>query len=214
MPFGLSNAPSTFMRLMNEVLKPLIGKCVVVYFDDILIFSKTVDDHLLHLRVVLDILRTNQLYLKLKKCEFQESKLPFLGYIVAAHGLQVDEQKVAAIRDWPTPKTIHDVRSFHGLATFYHWFIWNFSFIVAPLTNFLKQGCFQWGPNQDASFSIIKEKLTIAFVLALLDFNKVFEIETNASMTGLGAILTQDGRPLEYFSGKLNYAHQKWCTYD
>lgn len=119
MPFGFSNAPGTFIRLMNQVLKPFISKYVVVYFDDILIYSKSVQEHLNHLQLVFEALHSSKLFLNLKKCEFIVDKLLFLGFVVGVHGIQVDENKIIAIRDWPTSQSVHDVRSFHGLATFY-----------------------------------------------------------------------------------------------
>ncbi|XP_061993791.1 uncharacterized protein LOC133711705 [Rosa rugosa] len=143
MPFGLSNAPSTFMHLMNQVLRPFIGTFVVVYFDDILIYSRSEEEHLDHLRQVLEVLQENQLYINLKKCTFLTDKLLFLGYVVSSEGIHVDEDKVKAIREWPTPKTVSDVRSFHGLATFYRRFVPNFSTITAPLTECLKKGKFR-----------------------------------------------------------------------
>jgi len=142
MPFGLSNAPSTFMRLMTQVLKPFMSHCVVVYFDDILIYSKNIDEHLDHIRQVLVVLRQNELFVKLKKCNFLTIRLVFLGFIISSEGVHVDEEKVKAIRDWPKPETITDVRSFHGLVTFYRRFIRNFSTIIAPITDCLKKGKF------------------------------------------------------------------------
>uniref|UniRef100_A0A5B7BER3 RNA-directed DNA polymerase n=1 Tax=Davidia involucrata TaxID=16924 RepID=A0A5B7BER3_DAVIN len=214
MPFGLSNAPSTFMRIMNQVLKPFIGKFVVVYFDDILIYSKSEREHLEHVREVLLALRESKLYINMKKCCFLTTRLLFLGFIIGSEGIQVDEEKVRAIRDWPTPKTVHDIRSFHGLATFYRRFIRNFSSIVAPITDCMKKGKFRWEDDQEASFALIKEKLSTAPVLALPSFEKLFQVDCDASITGIGAVLSQEGRPVEFFSEKLNEARQKWTTYE
>ena len=123
MPFGLSNAPSTFMRLMNQVLKPFIGKFVLVYFDNILIYSKTEVAYYNHVREVLAVLQANELYINLKKCSFLTDKLLFLRYVVSVDGLHVVEDKVDAVREWPTPKTVSDVQSFLRLATFYRRFV-------------------------------------------------------------------------------------------
>ncbi|KAK9922731.1 hypothetical protein M0R45_031180 [Rubus argutus] len=154
MPFGLSNAPSTFMRLMNQVLRPFSGSFVVIYFNDILIYSKTKEEHMVHLRQVLSALQENKLYVNLKKCTFCTNKLLFLGFIVGEDGIQVDEEKVRAIREWPAPKTVSEVRSFHGLATFYRRFVRNFSTITAPITECLKQGKFHWGDEQEKEFCL------------------------------------------------------------
>ncbi|KAJ4719092.1 RNA-directed DNA polymerase [Melia azedarach] len=181
MPFGLSNAPSTFMRLMNQVLKPFAFKFIVVYFDDILIYSSDEESHLVHLREVFKALRENKLFVNLKKCNFMQRNLVFLGFVVGADGITVDESKVKAIRDWPTPKNVSEVRSFHGLATFYRRFIRNFSTIAAPITKCMKKGKFSWGAEQNKSFIILKEKLCTVPVLALANFDKVFEVECDAS---------------------------------
>ena len=134
MPFGLTNAPSTFMRLMNHVLHVFIGKFVVVYFDDILVYSKNLDEHVTHLRAVFEVLRKEKLYANLKKCIFCTNELTFLGYVVNDKGIHVDQEKVKVIREWPKPTCVSDVRSFHGLASFYRRFIKDFSTIAAPLT--------------------------------------------------------------------------------
>jgi hypothetical protein len=139
MPFGLSNAPSTFMRLMSHVLRKYIGLFVVVYFDDILVYSKTFDDHMKHIRVVFETLRDSKLYGKLTKCYFCKESVVFLGYIISSMvGVKVDEEKIKAIQDWPKPASIADVRSFHGLASFYKRFVKDFSSIVAPMIECLK----------------------------------------------------------------------------
>ncbi|GJX58806.1 RNA-directed DNA polymerase [Tanacetum coccineum] len=138
MPFGLSNAPSTFMRLMNQVLKQFLNRFIVVYFDDILVYSITEMDHQSHLQQLFEVLDREKLYGNLEKCDFFASQVTFLGYIVSAQGIQVDNKKIQAIQDWPVSQTIQQVRSFHGLAFFYRRFIKNFSIIVAPMTEVTK----------------------------------------------------------------------------
>ncbi|KAH9686118.1 Endonuclease [Citrus sinensis] len=215
MPFGLSNAPSTFMRLMNHVLRAFIGKFVVVYFDDILIYSKGLDEHIEHLQSVLTVLRKEKLYANLKKCSFCTNQIVFLGYVVSAKGIDVDEEKVKAIKEWPTPKSVSEVRSFHGLASFYRRFVKDFSTLAAPLTEIVKKHVgFKWGSEQEKAFNLIKEKLVSAPLLALPDFTKTFEIECDASGIGIGAVLMQEGRPIAYFSEKLGGAALNYPTYD
>jgi hypothetical protein len=159
MPFGLTNAPSTFMRLMNHVLRAFIGRFVVVYFDDIPIYSKNIDDHVVHLKSVLDVLMKKRLFANLKKCTFYTDKLVFLGFVVSAQGIQVDEEKVHAIQDWPSPTSIGNVRSFHGLASFFRRFVKEFSSLAAPLTEVIKKNIgFRWGEEQEKAFQLIKEK--------------------------------------------------------
>ena len=166
MPFGLTNAPSTFMRLMNHVLRAYICKLVVVYFDDILIYSTSLEDHLAHLEKVLETLRQEHLYANLKKCTFCTDQLVFLGFVVSSQGLKVDEEKIKAVQDWPTPITIGHVRSFHGLASFYRRFVKDVSTIAAPLTSVIKKDvAFKWGTEQDKAFQKLKDILTNVPVL-------------------------------------------------
>lgn len=214
MPFGLSNAPSTFMRVMNQALRPFIGKFVVVYFDDILIFSHSLEDHLRHLSEVLQVLRRDKFYATLKKCEFGSAKVHFLGYIVSADGLSVDPSKITVIQSWPTPTTITDVRSFHGLASFYRRFVPQFSAIMAPFTDCIRDGHFGWTEEAAHAFSVIKDKLCSAPVLALPDFSLVFELHSDASKTGIGAVLSQRGRPIAFYSEKLSGARFRYSTYN
>ncbi|XP_023633718.1 uncharacterized protein LOC111829263 [Capsella rubella] len=214
MPFGLSNAPSTFMRVMNQALRPFIGKFVVVYFDDILIFSTSEDAHLEHLRAVLQVLRREQLYAGKQKCEFGATEVLFLGYVISDKGLAVDQAKVEAVRSWPVPRTVTKVRSFHGLASFYRRFVHHFSSIMAPITNCMKDGTFTWTTEADTAFALIKEKLTTAPVLVLPDFTITFELHCDASKLGIGAVLSQLGRPVAYYSEKLAGARSRYNTYD
>ena len=175
MPFGLTNAPSIFMRLMNHVLQEFLGKSVVVYFDDILVYSKNLEEHIEHLRQVLMVLRKDQLYVNFKKCHFCSDSVVFLGFIVGKDGLRVDEVKINAIKEWPQPTTMSQVRSFLGLADFYRRFVKGFSAIASPLIELTKKGVsYTWGPAQDAAFSTLRERLTTAPLLGLPDFSCPF----------------------------------------
>ena len=214
MPFGLSNAPSTFMRFMNHILKPCVGNFVVVYFDDILIYSKNSMEYLEHLRQLFSILREQRLFVNLKKCDFYADRIIFLGYVVTKDGIEMDRSKIEAITNWPTPSSIHDVRSFPRLVSFYRRFIRGFSSIMAPITECLKGDKFKWTSVDEESFELIKKKVTEAPCLVLPDFNKVFEVECDASQVGIGAVLSQEGRPIAFFSEKLNEAKRKYSTYD
>ncbi|PKU71894.1 RNA-directed DNA polymerase [Dendrobium catenatum] len=214
MPFGLCNAPSTFMRLMSEVLQPFAGKFCVSYFDDILVYSNSLEDHILHLTRLFQTLRNSKLYLNLPKCEFATTQVYFLGFVVSREGIQVDPRKVSAVREWPVPKSLSDIRSFHGLANFYRRFIRGFSLIMAPITDVLKGHSFIWSTTQQQSFENIKKALSSAPILALPNFEKPFQVDTDASGIGIGAVLYQEDRPLEYFSEKLSTSRQKWTVYE
>ena len=215
MPFGLSNAPSTFMRLMNHVLRSLIGKFVVVYFDDILIYSKSLEEHVEHVKQVLSILRSEKLFANLPKCTFAKDKLVFLGFVVSSKGIEVDDSKVEAILNWPTPTSVGQIRSFHGLAGFYRRFVKDFSTIACPLNELTKKNVpFVWGKAQQLAFDELKKRLTQAPLLVLPDFSKTFEIECDASGIGIGGVLMQNGRPVAYHSEKLDGARLNYPIYD
>ena len=200
---------------MNEVLRPFIGKFVVVYFDDILIYSKSLTEHLDHLRVVFYALRAARLFGNLEKCTFCTERVSFLVYVVTSQGIEVDDAKVQAIRSWPTPTMVTQVRSFHGLVRFYRCFVKDFSTIAAPLNELTKKGvAFHWGEEQEASFALLKDKLTHAPLLQLPDFGKTFELECDASGVSIDGILMQDGKPVAYFSEKLSGPVLNYSTYD
>ena len=217
MPFGLTNAPSTFMRLMNHVLNAFLGKFVVLCFDDILIYSKNLNKHVIHLRNILELLffRKKKLYDNLKKSNFCTNEVVFLGFVVNEKGIQVDLEKIRAINEQPRPASVTEVRSFHGLASFYRRFIRNFSTLAAPLTECVKKNVgFKWEKEQEQAFNLLKEKLCSAPLLSLPNFANTFEIECDASGIGIGAVLMQEGRPIAYFSEKLNGAALQYPTYD
>ncbi|PKI58591.1 hypothetical protein CRG98_021054 [Punica granatum] len=214
MSFGLSNALRTFMRVMNQILQPFIGWCVVVYFDDILIYSANPEQHVAHLREVLSVLRREKLYAALKKCVFKRSEVLFLGYVVVDDGLRVDSSKVEAVRQSPRPTSITEVISFHGLASFYKRFIPHFNSIMAPLTDCMKGGKFEWIEGAETAFQKIKKRLTTAPILVLPDFQQPFELHYDASKVEIGAVLRQNSRPIAFFSEKLTGPKVRYSTYD
>eukprot|EP00253_Pinus_taeda_P029627 PITA_29627 len=170
MLFGLCNAPATFMRVMDDVLRPFLDDFVIVYLDDILIFSKSREDHVMHVRKVLNVLKKNQLFLKMSKCEFGKTSLVYLGHIVGGGALRINPSKIESIVKWPTPKSITEVRSFLGAAQYWRKFISNFSSIVAPMHAVTSvKRAFQWGGKQQKAFESLKEKISSASVLALPD---------------------------------------------
>ena len=164
---------------------------------------------------MLVVLRKEKIYANLKKCSFCMNKVVFLCYVVSTKGIEVDEENVKAIKEWSTPKSITEVRSFHGLTSFYHRFVKNFSTLAAPLIEIVKKYVgFKWGSEQDRAFIEIKERLCSAPLLALLDFSKTFEIECDASRIGIGVVLMQEKQSIAYFSEKLNGATLNYPTYD
>jgi hypothetical protein len=216
MSFGLTNMPSTFMRFMNEVLKDFIGKFVIVYLDDILIFSKTEAEHLKHLATVMKRLQQEKLLINMKKSSFMKTELIYLGFVISADKLKMDPDKVEVIKNWPSPKSIFEVRSFHGLASFCRKFIRNFNGISTPMmdTVMKRHKYFHWTKEAEKSFNLLKEKIIEQPILVLPDFSKTFHVRCDASGFKIGEVLIQDERPVTYFSEKLNEAKVKYSTYD
>jgi hypothetical protein len=215
MPFGLCNAPATFMRVMNDVLRPFLDDCVIVYLDDILIFSKSREEHVMHVKQVLDVLRKEKLFLKMSKCEFGKTSLIYLGHIVGGGELKIDPSKVKVILEWPKPNNVTEVRSFLGATQYWRKFIANFSSIAAPLhaVTSVKQ-VFQWGGKQQKAFDTLKETISSAPVLALPNLRQPFEIQTDASNYAMGAVLLQHGKPICFHSETFNGVVINYPTYD
>ena len=162
MPFGLTNAPATFQSLMNDVLRPYLRRFVLVFFDDILIYSPTWSEHLQHVKLVLTTMRANKLALKHSKCIFGAPTVSYLGHVISAEGVAMDCDKVEAVTSWPTPRSTRALRGFLGLAGYYRKFIQEFGLIAAPLTKLLKKEGFHWSPEVDAAFAALKQALSTA----------------------------------------------------
>jgi hypothetical protein len=199
MSFGLTNTPAYFMYLMNSVFMPELDKFVVVFINDILIYSKSEEEHAQHLRVILQWLCDHQLYAKFSRCAFWLKYVPFLGHVISVEGIAVDPSKVQEVLDWKSPKLVMQIRSFLGLAGYYRWFIPNFSKIAKPMTQLLeKDAKFKWSPQCEEAFLTLKKLLTTAPVLAQPDIEKSFDVYCDASGTGIGGVLMQDSRTIAY----------------
>jgi hypothetical protein len=214
MPFGLSNAPGTFQALMNEIFAEYLRKFILVFFDDILIYSSDISSHCQHLSIALQLLRDNKLYAKKSKCVFGAPQVEYLGHIIKGEGVSTDPAKISAVADWVAPASVKQLRSFLGLTGYYRRFIKNYGLICRPLYDLLKKVPFLWTETQEAAFCTLKQALISAPVLALPNFSQPFVLETNASGSGLGAVLMQDGKALAYFSVALGPKNTALSTYE
>ena len=215
MPFGVSNAPGVFMEYMNRIFHPYLDNFVVVFIDDILIYSKTEEEHAGHLRIVLQVLREKKLYAKLSKCEFWLKEVSFLGHVISSGGISVDPAKVVAVLQWETPKSATEIRSFLGLAGYYRRFIEGFSKLALPLTQLTKKGqVYVWDAACEASFVELKRRLTSAPVLILPNPGEPFVVYCDASLMGLGGVLMQNGKVVAYASRQLKVHERNYPTHD
>jgi hypothetical protein len=215
MSFGLTNAPTHFMYLMNFVFIPELDKFMVVFIDNILIYFKTKEEHADHLRIVLMRLREHQLYAKFSKCEFWLDKVQFLGHVLSTEGVAVDPSKVKDILDWKPPTTLHQVRSFLGMVGYYGRFIPDFTRIAKPITELLKNHVkFVWSPECDKAFEKLKKLLTTTPVLAQLDIAKPFDVYCDAFGIGIRCLLMQEGRVVAYASRQLKRHEENYPTHD
>lgn len=221
--FGLTNSPAVFSQMMMKLFRPYIGKFLLVYLDDLLVYSKTEEEHYEHLRLIFQLCRTHQLYLKLSKCEFFKKEVHYLGHVISAQGISVDPNKTKAVNTWPVPKTLKQLRSFLGFANYFRKFIQGYSRLVTPLTDLTKGAANKyqnithlWTTDCQASFDDVKYALTHAPVLAMPDLSRPFEVVADArgdNLSGaLGAVLLQDGHPVAYESRKLSSAEVHYTT--
>jgi hypothetical protein len=215
MPFGVTNAPAVFMDLMNRIFLPYLDEFVVVFIDDILVYSKSEEDHEKHLRTVLQTLRREKLYAKPSKCEFNLRSISFLGHVVSAEGISVDPSKIQAVRDWPVPRTVKEIQSFIGLAGYYRRFVQDFSKIAAPITRLTRKGeRYEWTEECASAFEKLKEKLTTTPILKTPSGTGGMVIYSDASGKGLGCVLMQHGHVIAYASRQLKPHERNYPTHD
>lgn len=215
MPFGLTNAPATFQSIMNQVFAPLLRKCVLVFVDDILLYSPSLAEHIVQLRQVFQLLDQHHLLINQSKCPFALQELEYLGHIIGVNGVSTDPEKVTAVTKWPAPTNLKNLRGFLGLTGYYRKFIRNYGIIAQPLTQLLKKGVlFIWGPAQQVAFSTLKSAMSAALVLAMPNFNLPFVLETDASNQGVGAVLMQQEHPVAFMSKALGPRNQTMSVYE
>lgn len=215
LPFGLTNAPATFMTLMNDVFREELDCCVIIYLDDLLIFSKDPHQHAIDLEKILAKLKAEKLYAKLSKCEFFKSEVAFLGHVVSAEGIKVDPSKVKCIVEWPALTCVLDIQSFLGLVNYYRRFIQNLAKIAAPLTELLKKkNPFIWSTLQVKAFQALKDALVHAPVLAIFNPAKDVSVHADASNFAVAAVLMQDGHPIAFESRKLSSAEMNYPIHE
>lgn len=204
MPFGLSNAPTMFQALMNSIFQYALRRFVLVFFDDILVYSSNRAQHLKYLETVLMTLQTHHLFAKFSKCSFGTTEVDYLSHVVSFAGVTMDQNKVTAILQWPIPSSVKHLQGFLGLSGYYRRFIQNYATIARPLTNLLKRDSFHWSNSAATAFDKLKLAVTSTLVLILPDFSKSFIIETDASRLGVGAVLSQNGHLIAFHSCKMS----------
>ncbi|GJP66599.1 hypothetical protein CLOP_g23514 [Closterium sp. NIES-67] len=219
MPFGLTNAPATFQAEVNHILCPLLDECVVVYLDNILVYSRDMQQHVEHLRRVFEILRRERFYVKLSKSEFALEKVQFLGHIISAQGVHVDPKNIEAVRTWKTPEKVKELQQILGFANYYNRFVPQYAKIAAPLRNLLKKNTpYKWEPKHQEAVQQLKQALTSAPVLILPDPERNYVIKADASDQAVRAVLMQDQgnglQPIPYLSKKLHGAEQNYPIHD
>ncbi|GKB90527.1 putative reverse transcriptase domain-containing protein, partial [Tanacetum coccineum] len=208
-------APAVFMDLMNRVCKPYLDKFVIVFIDNILLYSKNKQEHEEHLKLILEFLKKEELYAKFSKCEFLIPKVQFLGHVIDIKGIHVDPAKIESIKDWASPKSPTEIRQFLGLAGYYRRFIKGFSKIAKPMTKLTqKKVKFEWGDKQETVFQLIKQKLCSALILALPEGSEDFIVYCDASIKGLGAVLMQREKVIAYASHQLKIHEKNYTTHD
>ncbi|GKD69147.1 putative reverse transcriptase domain-containing protein [Tanacetum coccineum] len=215
MLFGLTNAPAVFMDLMNRVCNPYLDKFVIVFIDDVLVYSKDEKEHGKHLKTILELLKKERLYAKFSKCDFWLDSVQFMGHVIDRSGVHVDPVKIEAIKSWAAPATPTEVSQFLGLAGYYRRFIEGFSLISKPLTKLTqKNKKYEWGKEEEEAFQTLKQKLCSAPILALPEGTEDFMVYCDASLKGYGAALMHREKVIAYASRQLKVHEENYTTHD
>jgi hypothetical protein len=214
MPFGLTNAPATFQSCMNHIFNKKLRKFLLVFFDDLLIYRKTWEDHLKHVDEILNIMEEQSLYAKESKCEFGMTEVLYLGHIIGEQGVQVHQEKIQAILDWPIPKTLTELKGFLGICSYYRRFVKGFSQLCTPLTDLTKKGAFKWSDEAQLTFDKMKKVMSTCPVLTLPYFSQPFILECDTSGEGVGVVLMQNKHPIAFESRKLRGPELLYTIYD
>ncbi|KAH6582544.1 hypothetical protein BASA61_008443 [Batrachochytrium salamandrivorans] len=220
MPFGLANAPAQFQRMMNALFRDVVGKHVLVYLDDIVIYSDTMDKHVKQVQSVLGVLRDNGLYCKAEKCHFYQTEIKYLGYIISSNGIRMDPSKISAVQEWPTPRKVRDLQVFLGFTNFYRSLIKDYSNMTCHLTKlFKKDSPFVWGPEQEKSLQALKDAFAHSDFLTHPDETRPFIVETDASDYAISGVLSQYDdtdvlRPIAFYARQMNSAERNYEIYD
>ena len=212
--FVLTNAPASFSRLLSSLLQELNGDCIVLFLDDILVYSASLEDHKHHLRRLFEILRAHKLYAKRSKCSIGVREVEFLGHLVSSKGVRTVQRLTDAVQEWPVPTNIKDVQSFLGLCNYYRRFVLHYAAIAQPLSDLVRTKYFEWNKPQQEAFERLKEALSSAPILRHATATDTFVATTDASKYAVGATLEQSEHPVSYLSHRLSKAESNWDTGD
>ncbi|KAH9263490.1 hypothetical protein BASA83_013126 [Batrachochytrium salamandrivorans] len=220
MPFGLANAPAQFQRMMNSLFREMNGKYVLVYLDDIVIYSSNMAEHKVHVRNVFKVLSDNRLFCRAEKCHFYQTEIKYLGYIISSSGVSMDPSKIKAVQEWPAPRKVRDLQVFLGFTNFYRALVHDYSNMTCHMTKlFKKDTLFIWGPEQQTSFENLKTAFANSTLLLHPDDSRPFILETDASDYAISGILSQYDenevlRPIAFYARQMNSAERNYEIYD
>lgn len=214
MAFGLCIAPSAFQSIMNHVFRPYLRKFILIFFNDNLVYSRNWDDHLGHLRMVLEILHQNQFVIKHSECFFRVREVEYLGHFISEKGVRVDPCKIELVVKWPIPTNVTELRGFLGFSGYYEKFCPKFGEKPKVLHQLTKKNQFKWSEGAQQAFDELKKAMSSTPVLALPNFNEEFAIEIDVSGYGIGAVLSQNGRPIAYLSKGIAESKRSWSIYE